>query len=217
MEERFTRWLDVGYRYARQSGLCHSAAEDCAAEFMEFMLQVSRRQQEEKTEIANVCAWEYTCARRFALNYCRAEHRHEQTCDWQELAQLAETGMLLVCSHKPEEPIDFAARHEFYSHLVRSVNALPHFQREVFVRHHLQDESVQEVAVVLHKTPGAIVQTLWRARQRVRALMQEHHAADSHSSPPRMVDDEPVFITQRKFQNICKIAVSTRMFQVSYK
>lgn len=213
MEACFTRWLRIGYEYARWSGLCPAASEDCAAEFLEHMQEESCKTSEAKTAVVNVLAWECTCARRFALNYRRGERRHEQTCDRQNLTDRVETGMSLICSRRPEEPFDFALRRDFHRQLPGHINALPALQREVFVRHHLHDEPVQEMADALNKTLGAVEQTLWRARQSLRQRLQEQDSTDS--PPPHLADNRLTAHLQKNFCKCFQCSVRLRLFDVS--
>ena len=177
-EERFSRWRRVGYRHAAQTGLSHEDCEDCAAEFLIQMLSEERKAPSAVLVITHVCAWEHTCAHHFALNYRRRESKYEHACDWQKLAGVETADVCLACSCQAESPLDIAARHEFAQHLSLLLVCLPDSQQALFRRHHLQGETVPELARALQKTPGAIEQTLWRARQTLRKRMQEQEWID---------------------------------------
>ncbi|MHB0949286.1 MAG: RNA polymerase sigma factor [Gemmatimonadaceae bacterium] len=67
-------------------------------------------------------------------------------------------------------------RAELREALVRALGALPAHYREVFVRHHLHDESYEAIGRALGTTPGAIKMRVHRAKAQLQDLLAAYAA-----------------------------------------
>ena len=62
--------------------------------------------------------------------------------------------------------------HELNTIITNALKQLAETQRECFVRHHIFDESIENIAEVMDKSPHAIKQILYRTRQQLRSILE---------------------------------------------
>ena len=70
-------------------------------------------------------------------------------------------------------------RDEFWRPLMAALAKLEPIPQQIFLRHHLNDEPVQDLAAAFDRTPHAIHQTLLRARKHLRAALERQGVTQS--------------------------------------
>jgi len=153
-------------RGGRRAGLNAEDAEDCAAQFVERMLTAS-------PPTSNAGAWLRRCARNHVVDCIRARGRrlaHE--CCWPET--VSDSGQSVALDYPDEAPGADAdlLRDEFWRCLMAALAQLDPVPQQIFLRHHLNGDSVDDLAAAFDRTPHAIHQTLLRARKRLRTVLE---------------------------------------------
>lgn len=153
-------------RYGRRAGLDVEDAEDCAAQFVERMLMIS-------PPASGAGMWLRRCARNHAIDCVRAQKRrltHE--CCWPET--VSDGGQPSAWDY-PDGRRDVDAdlmRDEFWQRLLVALAQLDLVPQQIFLRYHLDGDSVVRLAAAFNRTPHAVEQTLLRARKRLRAVLE---------------------------------------------
>lgn len=114
------------------------------------------------TENARFRTWLYTIARNKALNFLRSAAFRKSV----PLEQ-AEAVQKLDC---PEQQL---LRQERYRALYSAIESLPKNQREMIYLVYFEDMSIEQAARVIRKTQRQGNNILFRARQKLRSLLQE--------------------------------------------
>jgi RNA polymerase sigma factor (sigma-70 family) len=165
--------LRLGLAHARRRGLTREDAEDCAMEFVARMLREKGRPLPADRTGYCFAAWLNRCARNFAEDFCRRKERlvqHETA--WPESQRSDETSVTWECTGDAPSPEHGALQGEFWSRVMAAIERLPPVMRELLVRHHLHGECIRELATAFSRKPCAIEQTLFRARRRLRVLLE---------------------------------------------
>ncbi len=160
-------------RGGRRAGLNAEDAEDCAAQFVERMLTAS-------PPTSNAGAWLRRCARNHVVDCIRARGRRlSHECDWPET--ISESGQSMPCDYPGETPGADAdlLRNEFWSRLMAALAEIAPTPQQIFLRHHLNGETIQNLAIAFDRTPHAVDQDLLRARQRLRAVLERQGLTES--------------------------------------
>lgn len=163
---RFSRLFVAARGQAACAGLVDGDAQDCA---INFAVRVLRK----RGCAPEPDAWLRRCALNYAKNFRRALARrqsHERCwpeavgCDGShpirdcpDIAPMLEAGLL---------------RGEFWQRVEAAIARLEPAARELFIRHHLQGESIQSLATSTGRAAPAIKQALLRARRRLRAALE---------------------------------------------
>lgn len=158
--------LRLAQRCSRRAGLNAEDAEDCAAQFVERMLTAS-------PPTSNAGAWLRRCARNHIVDYMRARGRrltHE--CRWPET--ISGSGQSVASDFPDGAPGADAnlLRDEFWRCLMAALAQLDPVPQQIFLRHHLNGDSVDDLAAAFDRTPHAVDQTLLRARKRLRTVLE---------------------------------------------
>jgi RNA polymerase sigma factor (sigma-70 family) len=155
----FERHFDPIHRYAaRRVG--SALADDITARV--FTIAFERRRRFDMTA-PDARPWLYG----IASNLVRGNHRAERR-------RLAALGRLaaLADATDPDEAVGLVDGRE-RARLARALNQLDRRQRDVLLLHCWADLSHAEIAVALGIPPGTVASRLSRARQRVRAALED--------------------------------------------
>lgn len=174
-------------------GLTNDDAEDCA---MEFVLQVlivggERLMWPPNQEHVEEGGYNQAWLRRCALNHARDWHRrlrrgqtHEQ--GWPDAGavggDLTLSGALTdAATWESPDPSPGAEsillQAECRQQLLTGLACLGAEARDLLVRHHMAGEAVQDLATGSGRTIGATDQALWRARGRLKAILERQGVA----------------------------------------
>lgn len=160
---------DVAHRQALRIGMRYDDAEDCAQEFVLRMLRRYLHVLREKFAQANFPFWLKRCAHNHALNFLRKlawSYMMERS-----LSALTDTTDFdFADSSSAPEALVFQA--EFWKRIYRAVAQLAPMQKAMFLRRHLDSENIHDLAISTGQTPNAVYQVLFRARERLRSLLE---------------------------------------------
>ncbi len=114
--------------------------------------------------------WLYRCASNHTKDFCRVRTRlrsREASCyvddpDREKLSAMEQDG----------NPLATFLRAACREQILQAISQLAEGQRVLFVRHHLGDESIASLAASSGRSPHAVEQTLFRARQRIQSLLE---------------------------------------------
>jgi RNA polymerase sigma factor (sigma-70 family) len=197
------RLFSLGLRRARRSGLPEDLADECASAFVARMLRQVNPIAPAGAAGCGSSAYLLQCADNFVRNYCRSlARRRQHETGWPAVS--ADDGSLVlweVPSDAAQSPTDCLLRAEFWERVFAAVEQLKPIQREVFLRHHLRGEPVQELARSLGLDSNAVAQLLFRTRRRLRFLLEQAGLTEAelrgYAAPPprppaslRFVEDE---------------------------
>lgn len=161
-----SRVFGVARLQAAHCGLTHDDVQDCAVQFTARVVQKNSRALRSD-------AWLHRCARNYARDFCRARlcwQNHEAA--WPEAARAGSLCLLWDCPDGAPSVEAGLLRKEFCERVTAAVARLEPAPREMLVRHHLHGECIQEIATASGRTPAAVKQALFRARNQLRALLQ---------------------------------------------
>lgn len=153
--------LAAGYYQAMRLGLPREEAQDCAMDFVVHMLSMPMELSSAKSS-----AWLHRCAHNYACNFGRSlarRRKRESAWDDELLQELPTSG--------PGPKTQFI-RKEMWNQVIVALQNLTPDQREMFVRHHLRDESVPDLAKRFKRTPHAVEECLSNIRRRLPSLLQ---------------------------------------------
>ncbi len=152
-------------------------ADECFQEAFLAALEVSRRE-----DVQHWAALLRRLAALRALDRVRQRYRHRtgpQVADWDALPGPARM------------PSQVAEDAELGERLRAALASLPPKQAEVFCLHHLEDWSYQETAVHLAISVDSVGVLLYRARHRLRQLLESSAAIPKAASPSLVPSREP--------------------------
>jgi RNA polymerase sigma factor (sigma-70 family) len=166
--------------YARLWDLPDSDAEDCGRSFVEHMLAEDGRSLRAYQPGCCFAAWLRACAANWVKNYRRAQVRRRQhEIPWPEVISPSGSHLRWDCPDSAQAPEDTLLHNEAWKCVMAAIGQLSAAQRELIVRHHLDDEAIPELAASTGKTTNAIEQTLHRARQRLCAQLARQGWTDT--------------------------------------
>lgn len=157
--------LREAYRYARRFGLGADDSEDCAMSFLAYKLS-------HRKSFAQDSALRKRCAHDFACNMSRSHTthaKHEEPIS-NFLVDEDKIGAWEPVDCQPS-PAQEMARRAFWDLLLSYFDKLQPVPRDVMRRHHMDGETIGDVASALGKTPPAVGQILYRAHQRLLILL----------------------------------------------
>jgi RNA polymerase sigma-70 factor, ECF subfamily len=165
--------LMLAKRCACREGLTRDDADDCATELIVRLLRQYKPQELLSAPVFTTPAWLYRCARNQAIDYRRAQVRLRRLEYGSTEAGPSERIWRLpeIADAAGRPDLTFLRAH-CLRQLASGIAQLPRAQREVLVRHHLQGESVAELAAALRRSPHAVEQLLLRARHRLRSVLE---------------------------------------------
>lgn len=111
-------------------------------------------------------AWLHRCAYNHTCNFARSLARR-QRCE----RGISERSLQMRATPGPG-PRTLLLRKELWDQVVKALQKLTPEQRELFVRHHLRDESVRDLARQTGRTTHAIEESLSNIRRRIPALLK---------------------------------------------
>jgi RNA polymerase sigma factor (sigma-70 family) len=165
--------LRLAESVARRRGLTREDAEDCAAEFAERMLGKRECMLGLGTEGHCFPAWLHRCAQNHVADFCRAKERLGQhELPWPATVHDDGPPVAWDCADSAATPEARLLREEFWQRMTKTLDRLPPIMSELLVRHHLHGECVRDLAVSCGRTPAAVELILFRARRRMRALLE---------------------------------------------
>jgi len=162
---------DLRHGLALRSGLPREEAEDCAQEF-EIQRFLRRHASAITDPNMRVCSsllrYEYNLKN--AWRYYRRRLRREVLLT--ALDQQEEERLACLCADPAADPACCALRAEFWEQIRRLCRRLAPIPREVFWRHHRQEERVPEIAASIGKTVNATYQILKRANRQMGRMLE---------------------------------------------
>lgn len=169
-EEHCRKAAKMAYNCAISNGMGQEDAKDCKIAFLlHLMLYLQAHATQFKPEDMTD-EWLLTCANNFAHNLSRNERRRTRlivSCDQCESSEFAED---VVPSSLPS-PEGVVLNSELLHRILDVVATLNSSQRDLFQRHFLNEETVNELAHSSGKTPNTIHQAIWSLRQRLKTLL----------------------------------------------
>ena len=159
--------LCIARNYGRRVGLNIEDNEDCAAHFAARMLTTS-------PPAGDVTAWLRRCAHNHVIDTVRALRRRQtHICPWLQVRN--SDGSVEDAEYAADAPgiDDVLMQDEFWRYLMAALAKLDPIPQQIFLRHHLNGEPVQALAVAFDRTTHAIEQTLFRARKHLRRVLEQ--------------------------------------------
>lgn len=171
------RILQVAQARARRQGIVGEAAEECALQFLERMLQRSWR----SLRPPNACssggevseAWLRRCADNFARNVRRHwTHVHRWEAPWPEWAGPDGERQAWDCPDGGADPEARLLRDELLGRIQAAARRLTPAQQFLFEAYFLDEASIPALAAATGQTPHAVSQSLSNIRRRLRAILE---------------------------------------------
>jgi RNA polymerase sigma-70 factor (ECF subfamily) len=165
------RWqtplINFAYRYVQNSADAHDLVANV---FVRFYQQRHRFRPE-----TNVSAWLFTTLTNLCHNHHRWKRRHptvplDPMTDADEPSSTAAPFSELA-SELPG-PASSAAHDELLNAVRAAVAELPHDLKVTMLLHHYENLSYREIAEITHCSERGVETRLYRARQRVRQLLE---------------------------------------------
>lgn len=166
----------IAFFQATRLGLLREDAQDCAMDFVARLLGSGN------TLPACSTAWLNRCARNHASNYARNVGRRQQKeKSWTE--RYGEDGDRLAQAHASATPgpKTLTMRKEFWRQVAAALTHLTPAQRDLFVRYHLRNESLQNLSLRYHRTPHALEESLSNIRKRLAVLLSSQGWTDKET------------------------------------
>jgi DNA-directed RNA polymerase specialized sigma24 family protein len=171
-------------------------AEDCALEFVERMLlrqdwrvlgpikaNTGRGALPEEPVVE---AWLLRCAANFAHNFRRRGWRiAARELPWPERENSDGARSPWEGPADPNTPELLLLRTELERQVQASVGRLTSMQQDLFERHVLREESLQEIAQALGRSPHALSQALLTLRRRLRGLLERQGVDEAETQQSR--------------------------------
>lgn len=99
-----------------------------------------------------------------ARNTCIDEHRRRKRRAWDEPGDVADTA---------PSPLQDAARYQRAELLERALGDLPPMYREILILYHFEHKKYTEIADILELPLGTVMNRIFRARKKLRALYED--------------------------------------------
>jgi RNA polymerase sigma-70 factor (ECF subfamily) len=159
--EVYERYFELVYAYVVRRVRDRAAAEDLTSEvFRKALASLPRF----KWTGAPFGAWLLRVASNLIIDRAKRVAR-ERNADEPALARAAAAVDEPVNSQSPQRNLEDAERH---AHLFRLVDALPGDQRRVVAMRFAEEKSINEIAIELNRSEGAIKQLQFRALETLR-------------------------------------------------
>ena len=154
----YKQYASAVFFYALSLTRNREAAEDLAADAFEKAFLTP-----ELVTDAGFKSWLFTVCRNLWIDRIRRE-KHFRRADYTQMEELAS-------SHKPDE--EFFAD-EQSRRIAERILSLPGDYGKILILHYYGNLSLAEIAKILEVTPGAAKTALYRARIKLKSLMEEH-------------------------------------------
>jgi len=171
----YLAWPQIAARMekrARQKGLAEEEAQDCVEDlalrlfqrFPHLLIHPLTGQEQ---------AWLRACLRNQIHLTLRAYlHRKRHEISQTGLTRKEEAWVNRMAANATTDPERCVERTQFWELVDRLSQRLAPIPRQVFCRHHLQEESIPEIASSLGRTANATHQILLRAHRQMSRLME---------------------------------------------
>jgi RNA polymerase sigma-70 factor (ECF subfamily) len=160
------RWTEPVYRFAARMLANDEDARDVAQETLVKVI----RNLDSYDPARPFATWVFGIAR----NTCIDEHRRRKRRAWDEPGEVADTRPTALQEVTQAERAD---------HVLAALEDLPPLYREVIVLYHFEHLKYVEIAQVLEIPLGTVMNRIFRARQKLRALY-EQVSGEQHGGEP---------------------------------
>jgi RNA polymerase sigma-70 factor, ECF subfamily len=150
------RWTPPVWRFCRRMLTNDEDAGDATQETLVKVL----RNLDKYDPTRSFATWVFGIAR----NTCIDEHRRRKRRSWDEPGDVIDTA---------PSPLQDAARYQRAELLERALGHLPPMYREILVLYHFEHRKYTEIADILELPLGTVMNRIFRARKRLRALYEE--------------------------------------------
>lgn len=159
--------LLIGELQGSMVGLTDDDLADCAVTFAEKM---QRYRPSRDGEASLEPLFVHACARNHARDSLRAVVRSaRRTVSLDGHPDAADSRLKTTAfSRDPESEL---LGHDLVYRILDALDRLKVGHRDLFVRHHLQGESIKSIALSLNLKPQVVVQRIYRARQTLRSRL----------------------------------------------
>ncbi len=167
----------LGRRHAEREGVQPDDLDDCEIMFVEHMLLCRERQVRARIT-ARSFGWIHCCARNHAVWFLQSGIRNSRLEARFPTVPISE----LVPQRAADNvkcPESIFIRAESWARMAAFLGKLAPEQQDLLVRHHMHGQSARELAAALGRTPHAIEQSLSRARQRLRRMLDVQGITES--------------------------------------
>jgi RNA polymerase sigma factor (sigma-70 family) len=162
----------IAYQQANRMSLQREEAEDCAMEFMRRVLSLPPTTRPTAPFTPETLLWLHRCARNHASNHVRRLARRRQTeRTWTECFGAAAERFSQSCMARGAGPRTLTMRGELWRQVRAALKQLSPSQRELFVRYHLRNYSISDLANRFDRTPHAVEEALSHTRKRLALLL----------------------------------------------
>jgi RNA polymerase sigma factor (sigma-70 family) len=136
-------------------------------DFVVKMLSLGRRELAQTPFPQATGAWLNRCARNHALNFERALRPQRRLC--LPLDRVPGLAQIPASAPSPEVQLCYT---QLGQRLEAALSQLPSSTRRLFLSHHVGERTLGELAAEAGKTRNALDQTFFRARRRLRVLLE---------------------------------------------
>jgi RNA polymerase sigma factor (sigma-70 family) len=160
----------LAYLQGLHYGLQQEDAQDCASEFILHWLtnsSVTLKDPEEYTR-----CWWYRCVKNWIISFRRhlnSVRRHEARWPrWETEESVQELWEVADERFQPEACL---LLNNFKEKLQNALLHLTPSQRELFIQHHINQVSIEDLSIASGRTEHAIEQSLYHVRKRLREIL----------------------------------------------
>ena len=157
----------IAQQQARSAAVPENERQDCALAFIEFVL---RRRRDTNNGLKRWFDGAYltACARRHSLRYAKRLARFSiRTLP----LDMAEVGRDSAGPH--DDPYRVAEECDLIRRVIEAISKLARRDRQLFIRHHVFDQSLASISRDCGETSNALAQRLFRIRTRLRKWLHE--------------------------------------------
>jgi RNA polymerase sigma-70 factor, ECF subfamily len=151
-----SHWTPPVFRFCRRMLNNDQDARDAAQDTLVKVLRNLHRYDEAR----KFSTWVFGIAR----NTCIDEHRRRKRRAYDEPGDIVDT--------RPS-PLQNVARTQRADHVTEAMHVLPPMYREILVLFHFEHKKYTEIAEILDLPMGTVMNRIFRARQKLRALYEE--------------------------------------------
>ena len=150
------RWTPPVWRFSRRMLTNDEDAGDATQETLVKVL----RNLDRYDPTRSFATWVFGIAR----NTCIDEHRRRKRRSWDEPGDVVDTA---------PSPLQDAARFQRAEILEKALGDLPPMYREILILYHFEHRKYTEIAEILELPLGTVMNRIFRARKKLRALYEE--------------------------------------------